>query len=151
VRVIFLDFDGVIVPFAKKYQKRRPALVSAEAVTCLNAVIKETGAKLVITSSWRKFAPIEKLDECVKKWGVVGDVVGKTVSLNKSRGKEIADWLQGAPEFFHLLDPIESYVILDDEEDMDPVKDHLVKVQNPVLGLLMSEALQAIEILRGKP
>lgn len=150
MRIIFLDFDGVLVPFAKKYQKTRPARVSPEAVVCLNTVIQMTGAKLVITSSWRLSSTIEKLDACVKKWGVVGDVVGKTIT-KETRGEEVADWLQCTPEFLRPLDPIESYVILDDEGDgMAPVEDYLVRVPNPMHGLLMPEALRAIKVLEGK-
>lgn len=144
-KIILLDFDGVVIPFTKKYQKMHPALPSLEAVATLNAIIKETGAKIVVTSAWRLFATIEALDACIKKWGVVGDVIGKAPHLpSDSRGLEILSWLQDSSG------KTEEFVVIDDEaSEMILVDDHFIKVQDPKKGLLLSDASAIIKILEG--
>jgi trehalose-6-phosphatase len=146
-RIIFLDFDGPLVPFAKKYQKTRPAVVSKEAIACLNVLIKESGAKIVVTSSWRTHSTLEQLQTLLnKKWGVVGEVVGKTSKsiVGSNRGREIESWLvehQGE---------VESFVILDDEDKgMYPLIDRVVKIDNHMAGMRpvdVSHALIVLEI-----
>ena len=132
-RIIFIDFDGVLVPFEKKAKKRRPAVVSLEAVVCLNTVIRKTEAKLVVTSSWGKSSSMEKLAECLGRWGVIGEVVGKSCINNKPRGIQILDWLDCTPEFLRPIDPIESYAILDDLGVLEIPDANLVQIPDPTL------------------
>ena len=85
---------------------------------------------------------MQQLSTCLKKWGVVGDVVGAT-PRKMTRGAEIRAWLDGRSD-------VESFAILDDDGCMAVVQDHLVQVPNPMRGLLMPEALRAVKILEGK-
>jgi hypothetical protein len=165
VKIVFLDFDGVLVPLAKKYQKTRPAVPSFVAVLNLNWITDTTGARIVVSSSWARGSSLEKLEAMLKAWGVTGKVVGKVtypnvhvsmdadagVTILKTycpRGAVIKSWLECiAPKFLLDNDPIESFVILDDEEDVAPFKSRLVKIAAPTLGLRKVEADLAIQLL----
>ena len=57
----------------------------------------------------------------------------------RGRGWEIMDWLE-------RHEAIESFVILDDWNDMEPVRNHLVLI-NPSLGLTEEDVQEAIKIL----
>ena len=139
MKTVMLDFDGVIVRFSAPAKKSRPAVADPCAVDCLNKIIERTGAKIVVTSDWRKSSSVEKLQDCLAKWGVVGEVVDKTpVRTDGDRGLEIAQWLVNNA-------PIESYAILDDEWI-----DHVLVGQwqvrcEPMVGLCVVD--RVVEIL----
>ena len=143
-----LDFDGVLVKFVAPRKKRRPAIADPLCVAALNSVTDRTHAKIVITSSWRVGTPLEKLVECLRKWGVTGEVIGKTPNIVENckdrRGKEILHWLT----YDEVLDgmQVRSFVIIDDEADMGLILARLVQ-PCPMTGLTMAEADQAVKIL----
>lgn len=107
MKVIFLDFDGVIV-IPPDWRKANPACIHR-----LNKITEITGAKLVVSSTWRL---TERWEQCLKDWGVTGEVIGCTpsrfVSENgshiRSRSMEIRAWLDEHPE-------IEDFIVIDDE------------------------------------
>jgi len=136
--IIFLDMDGVLnsVAFFDANPGRNPgtnpivdttsvgdswwtSMVDAEAVARLNRVIEATGAKIVISSSWRYHCEPEKMQRILEAEGFKGEVIGRTPfhhllpqgirDLDGSRGQEISVWLT---ENTHL--DIENFVILDD-------------------------------------
>ena len=69
-----------------------------------------------------------------------GRVVGRTSISGGERGVEIDSWLKSVPY------PVESFVILDDKDDMAMHRQRLVHV-DPKVGLGTAEARQAIALL----
>ena len=78
------------------------------------------------------------------RWGATGDIIGKTVwytDENSQRGDEIQHWLDHN-------DPLESFVILDDDEDMKHLLPNLI-LSNFDDGLTEEQANKAIDFLQG--
>jgi hypothetical protein len=117
MKLIFLDFDGVVnTPLYDDKEKRirffhptDEAVNNRNAVGFLNSLIVETGAKVVVSSSWRRNQTIETLSQWLHNSGFEGEVVGKTPRMDSyCRGAEIEEYLL-------RLEDVESYVILDDD------------------------------------
>lgn len=159
MKVIFLDIDGVLnsdrsifaLPMKTiKSSYRYNYLVSKVdpvAVAILNKIIKETDAKIVVSSANRKVFGMGIAD-VLADMGVVGEVIGITGTTGGNRGTEIADWLE-----FNVMsfagDPTTNYVILDDSCDMlEEQLPHFVRV-DPAVGLAFPDMRKAIEILTG--
>jgi hypothetical protein len=150
MKVIFLDFDGPIIPIMSHEHKREMREKAwPPCVEQLNRITDTTGAKIVVSSSWR-WGGEEDVKEKLKLWGVTGEVIGITPILETAwkpesklwiatpRGCEIGAWF-GDKE-------IESFVILDDDDDMVHLKKFLV--QTPFeTGLTQELADEAIAIL----
>ncbi len=154
MRVIFLDIDGVLnhcntrdsrTPTA---DEKLPIPLAPECVARLNRLVVETGAKVVISSSWRLFARWQDLGPALLRHGVVADIIDETPDLvndapwlerwrtregapfqyeRMERGWEIREWLAAHPE-------VEQFVILDDCSDMAELKPWLV-LTDPIDGL----------------
>ena len=124
MKVIFLDIDGVlnndIYFHNEKIDLPYPlSEFSPSAVDLLNKLTDSTGAKLVISSDWRKDNTLEGLKNIFSRVGITGEIIGKTPILRGNRlygetvrGDEINVWLV---ETHHK---IEKYIILDDNNDM---------------------------------
>lgn len=152
MRVIFLDIDGVLVNrwslsnHSGIYAKAHPDCVAA-----LNYIVEETGACIVVSSTWRH-AGVSKMRDFLSEWGVKAKVLGCTPDLSRKegrlfigtvRGDEIQAWLDGLSGHFG---PVESFVILDDDNDMRHLKDRLVRTEF-VCGLTMLDAEKAVALL----
>jgi hypothetical protein len=111
----------------------------------LDQILLATGARIVISSAWKSFGDLTWWNGFLRGAGIRSRlltqpiVVGKTRHLRGSREDEIAEWLS-------LADPVESFVILDDESDMGHLSDHLVKTEFST-GLQDEHVRQAIEML----
>jgi len=129
MKVIFLDIDGVLVTRNSiKYQylnfpDETNIRFSKKAVKNLNKLIRLTGAKIVISSTWRLFHSLEELQNIFKKQKIRGKIIS-TTSIEKAtieedipRGQKIADWLEQHPE-------VEQYVIIDDDIQADCIQFH---------------------------
>ena len=94
-----------------------------ENIKLLKKAIDETGAKTVLTSSWRNSKDIGPLRELLAKYEIYFDV---TPFINWERGLEIKQWLLEHNR-------VEDYIILDDEIydsfDKEMLR-HLVKVSD---------------------
>jgi len=146
VRVVFLDIDGVLNHAATRSDvlpngtEPLPIPIAPECMTRLNRLVAETGAKIVISSSWRTFARWQDLGPALVRHGLVADVIGETPDLPNDktwlahwqarkgeafpferleRGWEIAEWIAAHPE-------VTAFVILDDCSDMDVLRPWLV-------------------------
>lgn len=138
IKVIFLDFDGVIRirrSIAGKYYSSNR--LNPICVKEFNRIIAETGSNIVISSNWRSTK--DKTEKLIRSWGIVGNMMGITPiiasSSNKlsncslsfaSRGEEIRKWfelqeLNGNPFSRY------KFVIIDDEDDMEEFKPYLVQ------------------------
>jgi hypothetical protein len=140
-KIVFLDFDGVLnsdVSVAKLGTRYRFWPPSIEA---LNHVLRQTDARIVVTSTWREHWTLSENAGALERDGLMpGRVVGKTCALGGERGKEIDSWLKSAPY------PVASFVILDDRDDMAMHHARLIRI-DPGVGLGLPEAQRAIEIL----
>ena len=141
IKVIFLDIDGVLNNDAhwKRIRGKRKYYthVSQTLLDKLLIILKETGANLVISSSWRGFQlkeTIEDFESCNSKnelKQITKYIVGITPhSDERHRGKEIK-WFIGNQNdclYYKLVDnklDIEDYVIIDDDADiLDEQKSH---------------------------
>jgi len=119
MKVIFLDIDGVLNVIPKSHDDFGGTF-HEDFVENLRQIIDETGAKIVISSSWR-FSGLEWMQKMWQFRNLPGDVIDVTTAfadkkLNLNywdvvRGHEIKVWLDAHTD-------IENYVILDDDLDM---------------------------------
>jgi hypothetical protein len=118
MKVIFLDIDGVLNVIPQGHD-RWGAIFHSHFVDNLNTIIKETGAKIVITSTWRMGNELIGMKQMWLDRNLPGEVVGITPNFMRHygttlcRGKEIDAYLKEHPE-------IENFVIIDDDSDMEP-------------------------------
>ena len=129
MKVVFLDFDGVLNSgeFAASPRNDNPGGLLGldwKAIARLNRLILLTGAKVVVSSTWRLDDDVPGLRALLGEAGFDGEVIGMTPSLNGPRGLEIQAWLDSAPLFG--VD-VEQFVIVDDDSDMEHLGDRLVK------------------------
>lgn len=135
MKVIFLDFDGVLVTAHDRFTAGSPFCVSL-----LNHITYETGAKLVVSSMWRIGRDTEELQTLLKEWEVEGECIGKTpVMHDKERGDEIQAWLDEHSE-------VTSFVILDDDSDMAHLRGKWVKC-HAYHGIDEAQSAEAIAML----
>src|SRR5271165_7474359 len=127
MRIIFLDFDGVLnsKPFLKAQSKAKvyseTGALDPSAVAKINRLIAATDARIVVSSSWRHGYTTMQLQSLLDQVSLQGIVIGRTpiwltaseggIIAAKDRGHEIQDWLDRAPDFG--ID-VESFVIFDD-------------------------------------
>ena len=151
MKVVFLDVDGVLINRRSWYvrDRHRRATPDPPCLAALNRILRETGARIVLSSTWRKNSPRRELVNMLREWKVEGKLIGETpdmagkirgVYVCKTRGQEIEAWLHGASE-------VEAFVILDDDGDMAPFLDRLVKTKFDD-GLTEADADRAIALLR---
>lgn len=189
MKIIFLDIDGVLnnqphaIALHRLVEEGKMSskefydtwdLPYDDTALPLKHIVDETGAKIVLSSSWRLLPKeVERLSKKLKEYNL--EIMDKTcycVSLNKAielgcdpsksyfgnethdsgkktilsdRGIEITEWLSRHPG-------VESYVILDDEiEDIKPFHpNNYVKTDFYGYGLTMELAKKAVDILNKK-
>ena len=172
-KVLFLDIDGVFNVevfinafwlFCKQLEMKRPEAKKAfnellrdghgnlfcpTTVNMLEWIIKETGADIVISSTWR-YSGLSVMQEMWKSRALPGTVIDITPVINApaniefkeaaERGNEIAAWILKHPEY-------NRYCIVDDDNDMlESQKDYFVQT-NSFYGLTNSDANRVVEIL----
>lgn len=117
MKVIFLDFDGVLNSAASfMMEKRRKTVRIADtlgAVNCSNLqyiLEQDRDVKLVISSTWRLLHTMVELQNILNGYGVeAARIVGKTPNtLSGDRGHEIRLYLEENTN-------VTKYVILDDD------------------------------------
>jgi hypothetical protein len=157
MKVIFLDIDGVLNVYCQS-RDEYGCIFHDHLVDNLKWVIEQTGAKIVVSSSWRLSGEKSIMD----MWNfrnLPGEVIGITPNLSYGvklntytpRGKEIQQWLDEHPE-------VTNYVIFDDDSDMleHQMKNFICTFDNidhpdsvdMGYGLTMICAEQAIKILK---
>ena len=139
MKVIFLDVDGVLNSARDRFSTK---LVSEYHFDFLKELVDATGAKIVLSSSWRigfnaMRHPEKNLLTKLESRGL--EIYDFTPIMTGTRGDEIREWL--------TTHPVDSFVILDDEDDMAEFADtHLVKTDMAV-GLQDSDVEKAIAML----
>ena len=150
MKYIFLDIDGPINTgrndFYNPEENGHP--FDDMAVRQLRRIVDESGASIVISSSWRHMG-LNRMKQIWKGWRLPGQIVGITPGIwgdgtyYNSRGEEIRQWLSenACPPF--------SYVVIDDmgyDEALDDQKDCWVTV-NSHCGISEKDADKIIQIL----
>ena len=135
MKVLMLDIDGVLTTVSTKWKTFHPDCVKA-----LKRVIETTGAKIVLSSSWRhgfidwrteehrlvnpnEAIPVMK--ELFADCGLPAEALIDKTPFCKSehRGDEISKWLE-----IHSKElGVEQYVVLDDDPAVDPHHAHFVQ------------------------
>ena len=156
MKIIFLDVDGVLnnASYIKKCYKRsinkKKTIYSGKNVPFdphnlknLAKIVNKTGAKIVLSSTWRIFkSHIYVLEARLAEYGL--RIYDKTDNINMIKGAEITEWLKQHRD-------IENYVVIDDEEyNLSNFIDnkHLVIVDSKY-GLTFGDRIKAIEKLKG--
>lgn len=136
MKIIFLDVDGVLCKMGPNgnlglWSLSRPLLRN------LSYVIKETGAKIVLTSEWRRHEDgMKNLKRALGFKGI--RIMSQTEINDKPRSEQITDWLAASKL------PIEKVLVIDD------LLVHPEQILcDPEEGLTEDLALKAIERLNG--
>jgi hypothetical protein len=149
MKVIFLDNDGVIclsTEWGGRHKKQQKAgrkmsqsVISLDvqyrfdnfnkkAVAVLNSIIEETGAEIVVSSDWKRWATVEELGDYYESQGIIKRPIdatafcrdlyndggaahlkdedinwNRTWLLEQERHVEILHWLKQHPEVTHWV------------------------------------------------
>jgi hypothetical protein len=122
MKVIFLDIDGVLNVIPRD-RDAYGGIFHQNFVDNLGRIVEETGAKIIISSSWRH-GGIQRMLDMWEFRKLPGEVIGVTPDLwAEIEGEDFYEKLQRGHEIQSVLDrmpEIERYVILDDDNDMLP-------------------------------
>lgn len=167
--IIFLDFDGPLMPARMHYHEanapylfqgpdhpwqdsheiKKKLRFDPVIINVINKWVEISGAKVVISSNWTKYATFEELMEILEINGLqCGDNIHeqwKTTKLDSwSRSDEISHWL------FNNMGNVQNYIIIDDDNvvlndpRLDPKKVLLIDFYN---GLTFHQIFEGCEIL----
>jgi hypothetical protein len=149
MKVIFLDNDGVIclsTEWGGRHKKQQKAgrkmsqsvgsldvqyrfdNFNKKAVAVLNSIIEETGAEIVVSSDWKRWATVEELGDYYESQGIIKRPIdatafcrdlyndggaahlkdedinwNRTWMLEQERHVEILHWLKQHPEVTHWV------------------------------------------------
>ena len=157
--IVFLDIDGVLnsTRWYAQLASDRPrdaatgeseilaGLIDPACVACLNRLLEQTGASVVVSSSWRKTHALDEIAMMLSARGFRGQIIGATPSNETmSRGLEIAAWLT------EHTDNNLAYVVLDDE-NAEGLLPEAVICTSEETGLTDVEVLQAVRVLTIHP
>ena len=154
MKIIFLDIDGVLIPVSGNGNKG----FNGRNVDNLNELVRKTGAKIVITSDWKRKQPFDFVKDVLYESGVQGEIIDMTPNLaiennnniKVPRGTEIQTWINSYNSFNEETGDLKyvlNYVILDDHMDMLIEQlDHFVEI-NQSKGFDGKALKDAIEIL----
>ncbi|MBQ8448579.1 MAG: hypothetical protein IJX27_06590 [Clostridia bacterium] len=152
MKIIFLDIDGVLNcdRFIIK-NKCRGIGIDPERVALLAEIVRASGAKIVLTTSWRSHWS-ENPEECDAMGREINEafaaqgltVYSKTPRISYVREEEILAWLDENPEATR-------FVIIDDmylqHEHLDAYIIRTIPFRG---GLCEEDVMEAIKILNGR-
>jgi hypothetical protein len=166
--VLFLDIDGVLnnwscLSNATKHAIEWPGGHLDELnIQVLNRVLTETGAEVVLSSTWRSLIKLDELTRHLRDKGYSGpDIMEKTPDCTtwhdgwkkrdvdeqlfyaQERGFEIQEWLDTRGT------DVTRFAIVDDGNDMAHLRPFLVRTSMDD-GLTDDEADRLIEMLGGE-
>lgn len=153
MKIIFLDIDGVLN--SVKYDRNRTleqGNIDETRLPILKKLVDETGALIVLSSSWRKHWEKDE-DKCddigrgfintFAKYDLF--IYDKTVcTISNDRAEEIRVWLANN-------DSIEAFVIIDDIAFGwgSDLQDHLIKTNSRIgFGLEEKHIQMAVQLLK---
>lgn len=152
MKVIFLDFDGVMdtayydnylnymgLPEKDKYG----VVLDPDCIANLRRIIDETGADIVVSSTWKDFMTYKEILEMWEYRKLPGFVTDTTPTCSRKRGDEIDSWLEECNTECE-------YVIIDDmdETQFNEHQYDRLFVVNPYDGLNEQTAEKVIQLFR---
>lgn len=143
IKVLFLDFDGVLTSDAYTQkcvlEHRRENLFGIDwfdpdCIAVLRKIVDETGAVIVISSSWRELGR-DKLLYLWRELDMPGELYGTTPEWVLTKKESIEQWLSD--------NECDAFVILDDD---------LLGLQNqvktdPRKGLMLEDVSSIVDVL----
>lgn len=152
MKIIFLDFDGVISTYEKGWR------FDVEKIELLKEIVDKTDAKIVVTSSWKRgFTEVDNFiksfydkprNKDLKKVTIfdwfANSIYDITDNNGSWRGDEIQRWIDKHNE------EIESYVILDDDSDFRDNQLFNFVQTDTYEGITSREVKLCIKILNNK-
>lgn len=160
MKIIFLDIDGVLnhQQFYTDRQNIKDGSyvennICRKSVSNLNDLINETGAKVVVSSTWRHGRTASDMQDILNEVGFTGEVIDCTPNLRGQgclRGNEILKWVKDNKEligadYYNFTD----YVIMDDDSDMLYWQRNNFLLIDRFVGLTMGAVFQAKKMLNG--
>ncbi len=150
MKIVFLDFDGVLNSLSDIAFGSGSTAFQAHFITRLNAIVRGSDAKVVVSSTWRVNHSIDELRHLLGSSGFEGDVIGCTPvfgyehaqglsDIGVIRCNEIQAWIKAFPV------PLTSFVILDDL-DLDPLAAYQIRTDMEV-GLCDHHVDEALAVL----
>jgi hypothetical protein len=128
--------------YDKGIRTYRDDILYEPALERLKRIVDATGARIVISSSWRQIpTAYGHLKDWLEKFGMT--IWDKTPYIGTCRGDDITAWFNINPGEW-------SYVILDDDDDMGEHMGHLVQTDFDV-GLIDTDVERAMIILYREP
>jgi hypothetical protein len=154
--VVFLDIDGVLNSkqwYAHNAASREGSSlrsserrlweksIDPECVQRLNRILRQTGAVVIVSSSWRKKHALSEIVSILESRGFCGEIDGTTSAIGMlSRTEEISEWLaENRP-------PGSAWVVIDDELTSALPGERIVSPSNQT-GLTDRDVEEAIAIL----
>ena len=162
-KIIFLDIDGVLNTQLWYTQMDRNTYIDKygyafdpNAVANLKRIVEETGADIVISSSW-KCMGLTQMEDMWNERNLPGKIIGITpnsvsdelllhadidsMELFHIRGEEIKEWLSKHGK------RVSNYAIIDDMDNMLPEQQSHFVQTNPEIGITKEDSEKAIKIL----
>lgn len=151
MRVIFLDFDGVLNSHKWQTTRQHPNLAfDPHTIDLLNGLVEAADAKVVFSTSHRHWTTIEALAGALEWYGFYARtqhglprVIGKTADYvpgAAERGDEVKAWLDENAG-------VSEWVCLDDDNDFSCMPDRLVQTSYEV-GLTPEDVHKALRVLK---
>jgi hypothetical protein len=148
MKVVFLDIDGVLNSRAwVKDLGRDRGLGHLEPAACarVQRLCDDTGAKLVISSTWRLIHKRAVIGDMFRARELTTTILGMTAALHTKRGHEIQAWLDASSAIADL-GTIDGMVIIDDDFDMAHLEPWHVKT-DVERGFTDEDLRQAVDVL----
>lgn len=142
-KVIFLDIDGVMNSVSTRPQDPQGLgdFLDPVNVGVLNAIVRATGAVVVVSSTWRLTMPFAALQRTFAAAGCVAEIVDVTPDVDaRERVLEVAAWLASQAE------PPDRFVVLDDDFYMPAFPDKLVRTRK-LHGLCADDVPAVLAVL----
>lgn len=118
----------------------RKVLWGQDLVDNLKFIVDNTGAAIVVSSTWRLSHSPQAIQQMLRLYGLEAEVIDRTLRMFGPRGEEIDQWLNAHPE-------VDAYVILDDSTDMLASQLGNFVQTDDYVGLTRVDAVKAVEIL----
>jgi len=152
MRVVFLDFDGVLNAETSEVDDSvemwSASWLDRAMVQRLARLVERAGARVVVSSSWRQRRTIAELQEILGVHGFAVAILDVTPRHTRPaegerlvREGEISAWLAAHPE-------VTSFVILDDDQEFGTLSHAHVQTDSRV-GITDADVARACAILTG--
>ncbi len=166
MRLLFLDIDGVLNTHELLDPEVMCGQIHKDKVVLLNEVLRQTGAKIVLSSAWRYLIHRGEMDLVGFEWllrshgvmaGRMGGITRKDTFRNvetwdgkikswptdNERGQQITDFLNEIGR-----DKVDAYAVVDDLDLGISAAGHPFVQTDGAVGLRIEEAVKLTELLK---